>query len=142
FVLGEDAVTTIGTTEGATIHSSVPITTTIAKLDSEVTSADKNTKNVILVGGPAIHTLVAELGDEGKTKDVQYYRDQGEGYALVHLVNDAFAEGKAALVVAGWGADDTRTVSGFLQNFEDHADEFADAEMAEYRNGVLTTSTA
>jgi hypothetical protein len=142
FVLGEDAVTSTGGSTGAVVRSSVPIKTPIAKLDSAVTSADRTTKNLILVGGPAINSLVSELGIAGKSKDLQYYRDQGAGYALIHLVNDAFATGKSALVIAGYDASDTLTVSNFMQNFDDHDSDFGTKAMAEYRNGVMTTTTA
>ncbi len=142
FVLDEDSTVTTGGGTGGTVHSSTPIKNAVAKLDTEVTNADQTTKNVILVGGPAVNTLVADLAAAGKTKDVQYYRDQGAGYALINWVADAFATGKTALVVAGHSAGDTRTVTGFLQKFEDHATEFAGKSLVEYRNGVLSTTTS
>ena len=142
FVLGEDATVTTGGGSGGTVHSSTPIKNAIAKLDTEVTSADQTTKNVILVGGPAVNTLVANLATAGKTKNRDYYVEQGAGYALLDLVADAFATGKSALVVAGHSAADTRTVTGFLQKFEDHASQFAGKNMVEYKNGVLQTTTA
>lgn len=143
FILGKDAtVSTGGASAGGTVHSSVPVTTSVAKLDGEVTSADKNTKNLILVGGPAVNRLVSDLGTAGKTRTLEDYRTKGDGYALIDLVNDAFVTGKSALVVAGFEAAETRTVSGFLQNFGAHASEFGTKARVEYQDGVLTTSTA
>ena len=89
-----------------------------------------------------MNTLVANLATAGKTKNRDYYVEQGAGYALLDLVADAFATGKSALVVAGHSAADTRTVTGFLQKFEDHASQFAGKNMVEYKNGVLQTTTA
>ena len=77
---------------------------------------------MILVGGPAVNTLVAELATNGKTKDVQWYRDNGAGTALVELVDSAFTSGKSALVVAGYEATETRSAAATVQNFDGNAD--------------------
>ena len=89
----------------------------IARLanDESITS-DKTTKNVILVGGPAINSLVEELATAGKTPDVTYYRDETKegslnGKALIQYIPDAFKEGYVAIVVSGYEADQTRAAS-------------------------------
>jgi hypothetical protein len=105
------------TTGGGTTSTSVPITTSISKVDSEVTSADKSTKHLILVGGPVVNTLVGELATADKTKATDWYVEQGAGTALIDLVADAFADGKYALVVAGHSAADTRKAAGVLQDY-------------------------
>jgi len=111
----------------------------LGKLDTEVTSADKSTKNLILVGGPAVNTLVKELGDAGKTQTRDWYVSQGEGTAIVDLVADAFASGKSALVVAGYSAADTRAATSMLQNYDAYT---WVGDRAVVKNGVISTTTA
>lgn len=140
FVLGSGASVVSGnTTAGGVYKQAVPIKTSIAKLDTEVTSADETNKNLILVGGPAVNQLVAQLAAANKTRAVTFYRSQGAGYALIDHVADAFASGKVALVVAGYEGSDTRTVADKLQNFDTAG---LTGTRAEFRNGVITTVQA
>ncbi|MBI4018727.1 MAG: S-layer protein [Candidatus Aenigmarchaeota archaeon] len=118
-VLAEGATTsTTGSTGGSTVQESVPITTAVARLDSEVQAdqAAKTTKNLILVGGPVVNSLVAELASAAKTWDRQMYLDNGEGTYVLDYVDNAFGGGKAALVVAGHSAADSRASSKMLVN--------------------------
>lgn len=90
----------VGGVSKATLPSS------IAKLDSGVTSADKTGYNLVLVGGPAVNTLVNALQTEGKlTKTIGNVGSTADiaaaGAGVVELVADAFATGKYAIVVAG-----------------------------------------
>ncbi len=140
FVLGKGAtVTTTGAV--GTVKAAVPIKTPLGKLDSEVTSADKSTKNLVLVGGPAVNSLVAELAAAGKTRDLAWYRSEGAGTALLDYVSDAFAAGKVALVVAGHSADDTRIAAGWVQNFDAYAGQLTGTRVV-LKNGVLSTAAA
>jgi hypothetical protein len=119
FVLGKDATTSASSgASGGVVKSAAPVKTALGKLDSEVTSADKSTKNLILVGGPAVNSLVRELADASKTKNRDWYVAQGAGTALIELVADAFASGRSALVVAGHSAADTRAATSALQNYD------------------------
>ncbi len=103
------APTTTTTTGTATVN--LPsLGSGISKLDKD-TLADKTTKNLILVGGPAVNTLVAELGTAGKTPTLTEWRTQLQGKGLIQAVGDAFATGKTAIVVAGYEADQTNTAS-------------------------------
>ncbi|MBI4010157.1 MAG: S-layer protein [Candidatus Aenigmarchaeota archaeon] len=104
---------TVGTT-----NKIAPITSAVAKLDTEVGSAEK-AKNLVLVGGPCVNKLTAEaLGktypacgaSSGITQDT----------ALIQAVDGAFATGKVALVVAGWESDNTRLATSVLQNYGAH----------------------
>lgn len=126
--------TTQGTTgtpgSTTTYESVVPITTPIAKLDTEITSADRTAKNLILVGGPCVNTLVAELASAGKltmggealTCDAWNAKSAaGDLFGLIEIINDAFSSGKAALVVAGSTAAETREATSVLQNYAAHA---------------------
>lgn len=91
-----------------------------ALLDTEVTESTKTNKNLVLVGGPAINTLVAELADKSCVTSLEDWRSGGmKGKAEIALVNDAFAAGKWALVVAGHSAADTRAASTYLANNAD-----------------------
>ncbi|MBI4162894.1 MAG: S-layer protein, partial [Candidatus Aenigmarchaeota archaeon] len=125
---------------GTTVKQAVPVKTAVAKLDTEVTSADKTTKNFVLVGGPAVNTLVSELAAAGKTWDTAKYREEGAGTAIVQLIETAFTSGKSALVVAGHSAADTRTVTGVMQNFDAHASSFSGKSLVIWKNGVISSS--
>lgn len=121
FVLGKGASTT--TTGGAgtvTSEKVVPIKSAIAKLDREVTDADKTNKNFVLIGGPAVNSLVADLATAGKTWNRGKYIEEGEGTAIIQVVADAFATGKVALIAAGHSAADTRTATSILQRYDDY----------------------
>ena len=89
----------------------------VARLASDASvAADKLEKNVVLVGGPAINSLVEELATAEKTPDVTYYRDETKegslkGKALIQVIDNAFADGMAAIVVSGYEAAQTRAAS-------------------------------
>ena len=79
------------------------------KLDTQI--ADLKAQNLVLVGGPAVNTLVAEAAAEDCGTDgtgvwaLEPFRAKGEGNAQIQLVN--WENGNWALVVAGNSADDT-----------------------------------
>lgn len=81
-------------------------------LDSDVGSAERN-ENMVLVGGPAVNTLVQELADEDKTQEAA---DYDEGQAIIQHIPDAISEGNDALVVAGHSGQDTRNAASALVN--------------------------
>src|SRR3989344_4887160 len=140
FVLAKEAtVTQTSGGTGSTVKTATPLKTALGKLDTEVTSADKSTKHLILVGGPAVNTLVAELATAGKTRDTAWYRSQGAGTALVDLVENAFTSGRTALVVAGHSAADTRSATSRIQNYDAYT--WA-TDRVVLKNGVVTTETA
>ena len=105
--------TSVSTTSSGGIKQLVPITSSITKLDTEVTSADK-AKNLVLVGGPAVNRLTAEA--MGLTYPT-YGAASGipENAAWISIIDDAFTTGKAAVVVAGYEADNTRLATSLLQ---------------------------
>ena len=141
FVLAKDAtVTTTASAAGTKVKEAVPIKTSVAKLDTEVISADETGKNLILVGGPAANTVVAKLATAGKTKNTQWYRDNGAGTALIELVADAFTTGKSALVVAGYEASETRVATGVVQNYDGNTDKLRGVR-AILKGGTWTSET-
>ena len=108
------------TTAGGTYKTYAPLSLPVAKLASEVTDADKTNANIVLVGGPCANSLVQALVDAGKL-DASFTCAGGTpgpawtpGAAYVKVVEDAFATGKIALVVAGTNAADTRLATSLL----------------------------
>ena len=94
-------------------------------LDSaEGIGSAKTSKDLILVGGPAVNALTAELAGQANSTvwDLQTWRDgEHEDMSQIVLVNDAFTDGKVALVVAGHESEDTRAASKVLANFDKDA---------------------
>ena len=83
----------------------------VSKVDTEITSADKTEKNLILVGGPAANALVAELAAANKTHSMDTWMADLVGKYVIQAVEDAFAEGKTAIVVAGYEYAQTQAAS-------------------------------
>ncbi|MBI2076682.1 MAG: S-layer protein [Candidatus Aenigmarchaeota archaeon] len=140
-VVGVDGSATVTAGgSGTSVRESVPIKTAVARLDADVSAADRSNKNLILVGGPAVNSLVAELAAANKTKDVAWYRAQGAGTALLDLVEPGFGTGKVALVVAGYAAADTRAVASKVQDFGSQKDAFAGKKRVVWKNDVISTT--
>ena len=109
------------TTGGETIKKVVPITTPVAKLDTEIPDPSTVDKNLVLVGGPAVNRLTAQaLGLDYPT----YGADSGipENAAMIKVIEGAFKEGKVAVIVAGWEAENTRVACSVLQQYESFKD--------------------
>ncbi len=111
-VYGPASQVTTTAAEGAVDFPAV--TPNVGKLDTEVSSGDKSNYNLILVGGPAINSLVAELADAGKTLTLDQWRTDYVDKAIVQVVEDAFATGRVALIVAGYEAQNTRDAAAKL----------------------------
>lgn len=113
-------VSTVAATEGSYTPAALPATG-IAKLDRDAEAS--KTGNLILVGGPVVNSLVAELAADGKTRTVDEWRTETDGVrvyedtALIQAVDNAFTTGKTALVVAGYDAADTGNAAYVLQNY-------------------------
>jgi hypothetical protein len=84
----------------------LPITADVVKLDSEISSTDKSGKDMVLFGGSCINSLVAQLASDGK---FPYTCSDwpGRDFGRIEVIEDAFATGKMALVIAGTRAVDT-----------------------------------
>ncbi|TAL46733.1 S-layer protein [archaeon] len=119
--VGANPVSSSVTTGGTGTKSAVAITSSIAKLDTEVTATDKTANNLVLVGGPCVNTLVQDLVTAGKLSSAYTCAGGTLGSAwtasnaYIIAVDDAFATGKVALVVAGTAAADTRLATSVLQ---------------------------
>ena len=104
--------------------TATPIDTAVGMLDSEITTADQSEKNLILVGGPCANTLVRTLLDSTEATCVSDFEDMGytAGTAMIKYVADAWGTGKAALIVAGNTAADTRAACAVLQDYDANTD--------------------
>ncbi len=111
------------TEEGGTYNKIVPLLTPIAKTTTEATTEKTTTKAFVLVGGPCANPLVAELAEAGLLKDkdgvdltCDGWIGTGRNFGLISVIDDAYGvTGKAALVVAGTRAEDTRLAAQYLQ---------------------------
>jgi hypothetical protein len=118
-----------------TYHAVAPITSAVAKLDTEIGTAEK-ARNIITVGGPCINRITAEA--MGLT-----YPACGEAStipedsAIIEVMDDVFTTGKVVVVVAGWEAEHTRLACSVLQNYDAHAAEFGTAAKV-----IITGTTA
>jgi hypothetical protein len=108
------AATTVG---GVYYTFAGPVVSPVAKLDKELTAADKASKHLIVVGGPCVNSVAAEvLGlvypacgtDSGLTPDT----------AKIGVVDDKYASGLKVVLVYGWEAKDTRLAANVLQNYD------------------------
>lgn len=116
YVSSEDAeTTTTSSTAGVTIQSVSGVD--VARLDTEVT--DKTAKPMILVGGPCVNDLVAELAADG---DFRYgcVDWPGSNFGIIEYAENAFGGSKAAIVLAGTTAADTRRACKVLKDFGDY----------------------
>ena len=111
-----------GTTTGGTYQQIVPITQAIAKLDSEVSVSDESAHDMILVGGPCVNTLVAQLATASgnATAKFPYTCDNwpARDFGRVQVIDDALATGHQAIVVAGTTAAYTRLAANVLQQYD------------------------
>jgi hypothetical protein len=112
--VGSNPVISIGATGSVTTDTLLPITADVVKLDSEMASADKTANDLVLMGGPCINTLVAELATAGKFP-YTCANWPGRDFGRVQLISDAFATGKTALVIAGTRAADTDLAARIVQ---------------------------
>ncbi len=133
-VIVSGTAATVTTTGGTTVVNSVAGVSVI-KLDSEIT--DPASKNLILVGGPAVNSLTAQaLGLSYPTTGAA--STIPENAATLRMVSNAFGGSNSALVVAGWGADDTRNAASVLQDYSSHASALAGNMEVEVRGSTVT----
>jgi hypothetical protein len=105
-----------GDTVSYTSYPSIPISSAVARLDSELTTSNK-AKNLISVGGPCVNSVTAEaLGLEYPTCGAASTIPQDKG--LISVVDSPYTDGMVVLVVAGWEVDNTRAASSAVQLFD------------------------
>ncbi len=113
------------TTTASTSYSVVKVTADIARLDTELAAADKTNSDLIVVGGPCVNKVAADLlgktypacADETATSDADALSKTGipKNAAIVKVFADKYATGKVAVLIAGWRAADTDLAAGAVQ---------------------------
>jgi len=112
------------TTAGVTYNEAAPLLQSIAKLDTDimdyqgniVDTGAVNNYHLVLVGGPCVNVLAWKLVQDGKL-DANYTCHGSAwtpGTAYVIAIDNAFATGKIALLVAGTSAADTKLATDVL----------------------------
>lgn len=131
--------TTTEAAEGETVKKVVPVTTAVAKLDTEIDDPATVGKDLVLVGGPAInkHTAAA-MGLDYPTYGASGLLPIEEGEGYIALYEDVFTTGQEVVVVFGWEADDTRVACSALQQYESLASDLA-GHTAVKVTGTITT---
>lgn len=99
------------TTAGGEYEEVIKITSPVAKLATEVSTATLSA-DLILIGGPCANSIVADLmADDGVTCD-NFNDNYSEG--VIKEYTNAFDSGQKALVVAGWTETDTRNLAAMV----------------------------
>ena len=141
FVLGSTGVvSTQAAVAGESVQATNPIKTSVAKLDRDVSDADKSNYNMILVGGPAVNSLVVTLADAESTKNQAWYVEQGEGTAIIDMIEDAWGTGKAVLVAAGYSWSDTQAATNVLFKYDANTATLVGTRVI-LKNGVWSQET-
>jgi hypothetical protein len=109
-----------GGTTGGTYQQVVPITSSIARLDSEITTSDWASSNLILVGGPCVNTLVAGLATASGNATAMYPYTcaswPARNFGSVRVIDET--NGHHVVVVAGTRAADTRLAANVMQQYD------------------------
>lgn len=109
-----------GGTTGGTYQQVVPITSSVARLDSEVTTSDWASKDLILVGGPCVNTLVAQLATASGNSSAMYPYTcaswPARNFGSVRIIDET--NGHQVVVVAGTRASDTRLAANVMQQYD------------------------
>lgn len=104
------------TTTGGTVNQLVPVTTPVAMLDTEVTSAVYS-KNMVLVGGPCVNSIVANMAANGTFK-YTCSGWPGSNFGYISVADNVYMQGKTVVVIAGTTAPDTRLAADVFQNYD------------------------
>jgi len=115
--VGKLASGTSGSSVSYASYPSIPITSAVAKLDTEITATEK-AKNLVVVGGPCVNSVAAAaLGVTYPACGASSTIPEGKG--LIKVVASPYTEGtgKVVIVVAGWEAVNTRTATSVLQQY-------------------------
>jgi len=105
------------TTAGGTYYSfNGPIIAPVAKLDSQVTSDDKTSHDLIVVGDSCVNSIAADA--TGATYGVCPDPGTPKNAAIIKILDDKYASGHQVVLVAGWEAADTKLAAHILQNYD------------------------
>jgi len=131
-LLGREAGAVTGEVETKT---PIQITFDVAKLDTEIADPSALTTDVVVMGGPAVNRLAAQLLD--KTYPAKG-AESGipENAALIQVFQDAFGSGHVAVLIAGWEAEHTDLAVAAIQ-----AGKVTQAETAVKVSGTVAAPT-
>jgi hypothetical protein len=104
----------------------VPVSTAVAKLDTEVSDPATVGKDLVLVGGPGVNRLTAQaMGLEYPTYGSSGLLpiEAGEGY--IEYMDGIFATGQDVVLVFGWEAENTRDATSVLQQVDSFMSELS-----------------
>jgi len=122
--------TTVSSTTGSTTKKVIPVTTAVAKLDSEIADPATIDKDLVLVGGPAVNKLTAQaMGLTYPTYGSSGLLPITSGQGYIKVIEGAFKAGQDVVVVFGWDTTDTRNACSVLQEYASFATQF-DANVA------------
>ncbi len=103
----------------------IKVTADVARLDTELSATDKTNSDLIVVGGPCVNKVAADLlgktypacADETATSEADALSKTGipKNAAIVKVFADKYATGKVAVLIAGWRAGDTDLAAGAVQ---------------------------
>jgi len=99
-----------------TVNQLVPVTSPVAVLDTEVTAAQK-AKDMVLVGGPCVNSVVADLASSGKFK-YSCSGWPGRNFGYIAALDGPYVSGNQVVVVAGTRAADTRLAANVFQQWD------------------------
>jgi hypothetical protein len=111
---------TLGTTStNQTYKAMVSVTSMVAKLDSDVQAGTlEKAKNLIVVGGACANSVAADALNVTFKTFPACAVGISSGTAIIKLVASPYnATGKVVLVVAGYGAENTRAASSVVQQY-------------------------
>jgi len=118
--VGMAGATTAAT--GGTYQQIVPVTQSISYLDSEITSTQEANNDLILVGGPCVNTIVAQLATASGNSSALYPYTcaswPAQDFGSIRIIDNAFGTGHPAIVVAGTTAAYTRMAADVLQQYD------------------------
>lgn len=93
------------TAGGSTVETAIKITEPVSKLDKDI-DTKAVTSDLVIVGGPCVNTLVAELLKDTVTCDTWAYKE-----GVIKEVSGIFGTTHKALIVAGTTKADTRALA-------------------------------
>jgi hypothetical protein len=117
---GKLGTATAGQTVSYASYPAIPMSSAVAKLDTEVeTDVALQAKNMISVGGPAINKVTAKaMGLTYPTYGASGLLPITAGQGYIKMYDGTYAVGKSVVVVFGWDAVDTRTAASVLQQYD------------------------
>jgi len=142
FVAETGALFTAPTTGTATTTTTTAFTGTLARLDTEIT--DKTAVNMLLIGGPCVNRLTAELlGKTYPACGIEVATELGvplDG-AQIALYENAFSGTKVAMTVMGTDAAGTRAASEVLKRYAEFRAQLTGMKVnVKSTAGVITVS--